>query len=255
MAGPLAAFRNLYASEGAGRPSTLFLCCNGPSLADVDLASLRIPGALVMGVNNGGHLIRPDLWTCVDHPTRFMASIWDDPAILKFVPDGHAKSPLLDEAADVVSSRLVRDCPGVVGYPTGRSFRPAVWLTEPRVTYGQGGERFCVMLAALKLAWYLGFRRVYLLGVDWEYRAEEPYFFDEDRTEGHARANTALFATIGRYLEQLRPWFDRAGFEVYNCNPRSGLRVFDHRPLARALDGVRLDTGGSTRGRYVARTK
>jgi hypothetical protein len=250
---PLDPFRNLYAATGGRHPSTLFLCCNGPSLGGVDLAALRIPGALVMGVNNGGHLIRPDLWACVDHPTRFMASIWDDPAILKFVPAGHSKSPLLDEVADVVSTRLVRDCPGVVGYQTGRTFKPATWLSEPRVTYGHGGERFSVLLAALKIAWHLGFRRVYLLGVDWEYRAAEPYFFPEDRTEKHARQNTQLFQTIGRYLEQLRPWFDRAGYEIYNCNPRSGLRVFDHRPLDRALDGVRLDCSGPTRGRYVPR--
>jgi hypothetical protein len=247
--------RNLYASESGGSPSTLFLCCNGPSLAGVDLASLRIPGALIMGLNNGGHIIRPDLWTCVDHPSRFMRSIWDDPAILKFVPDGHLQSSLLDEATDAASDRLVRHCPGIVTYPTGRSFRPAVWLDEPRITYGKGGERFCVMLAALKIAWCLGFRRVYLLGVDWEYRAEEPYFFDEDRTEQHAAQNTSLFATVGRYLDQLQPWFERAGFEVYNCTPNSGLRAFDFRPLPRALEGVALDCGGSTRGRYAHRKK
>lgn len=251
MAIPLAALRNVYASAGGRAPSTLFLCCNGPSLAGVDLASLRVPGALVMAVNNGGHLIRPDLWVCVDHPTRFMGSIWEDPAILKFVPDGHGRSPLWDERLDAASARLVRDCPGVVGYPAGKLFRPATWLTEPRVTYGQ--DRFCVMLAALKLAWHLGFRRVYLLGVDWVYDHERAYFFDEDRTAEHAAQNTTLFEIIGRYLGQLRPWFERAGYEIYNCNSASGLRVFDHCPLERALQGVAIECGASTRGRYVAR--
>lgn len=245
-------FRNLYAETG-GRVPTLFLVCNGPSLAAMDLSALSTPGVVTMGVNNGGHLIRPDLWTAVDVPARFMGSIWEDPRILKFIAADRAALHIWDHDRDDYSPRLAGDCPGVVTFQAGNRIREAMWLDEPRVTYGEKGGRFCVMLAALKIAWVLGFRRVFLLGVDWNYSAEKPYFFPEDREEKHAVQNNGLFRAVDGYLRRLRPHFDRAGFHVYNCNPDSGLKVFDFRAFDRAIDGVKIDVNRDTRGMYLPR--
>lgn len=248
----LAHLRNLYAETG-GRVSTLFLVCNGPSLASLDLSLLETPGVVTMGVNNGGHLIRPDLWTAVDVPARFMASIWQDPRIVKFISADRASLPVWDHERDDYSPRRAGDHPGLVTFPAGNQFRPGVWLDEPRVTYGHKGEKFCVMLAAIKIAWVLGFRRIFLLGCDWTYSAANPYFFPEDRTEKHEAQNNALFSVVSGYCNRLRPYFEAAGLHVYNCNPASGLRTFEFREFERAIDSVKIDVSRGTRGMYLPR--
>lgn len=240
---------DLYAENA--RPASLFICLNGPSLADVDLAALDVPGALVMGVNNGAHLVRPDLWVSVDTPARFMASIWTDPRILKFVPAGHADQPIWNHQAQSFGRRS-GDCPGVVHWTVGTKIRPAAWLSEPVVTYGDDRRKiFSVMLAALKVAYVLGFRRVFLLGCDFNMDAARPYFFEEDRDQATAAANNRLYSVVRTYFRSLRPWFNRAGFQVYNSTPGSGLDVFPFRSLERALESVAIDAETGTRGMYV----
>src|SRR5690606_805675 len=53
---------------------SLFLVLNGPSLVGFDWSRLRQPGIVTLGINNGAHRLRPHYWTCVDDPSRFMAS-------------------------------------------------------------------------------------------------------------------------------------------------------------------------------------
>ena len=91
------------------------------------------------------------------------------------------------------------------------------------------------------------------MGCDWTYSAARPYFFAEDRTTQHETQNNDLFRVVSGYFARLRPWFDRAGFHVYNCNPESGLRVFEFREFERAVNSVKIDVRRDTRGMYTPR--
>ncbi len=107
------------------RGQTLFLVLNGASLQDFDFDRLKQPGICSMGVNNGAHGFRPQFWTCVDDPTRFLDSIWRDPAILKFVPQGHFDKPIRDPEKDRLSNWKVRvDWPGSLHFPLLRTRTP-----------------------------------------------------------------------------------------------------------------------------------
>ena len=72
--------------EGMYRGWPCFLIGGGPSLATLDLNQLNRPGVLTFGMNNSSKVFRPDLWTSVDDPSRFLYSVWLDPRIKKFVP-------------------------------------------------------------------------------------------------------------------------------------------------------------------------
>ena len=249
---------DLAGIHGHAGNRTVFLILNGPSFTEADREALRDrPGVVTFGVNNGAHAFRPDLWTCVDDPSRFMRSIWEDGRIWKFVPMDHFQKPIVrvDEGSDPPKER-VRDFPLVFGYRRNHEFRAQQWLWEDTINWGNHQNRgggSSVMLVALRLAWLLGFRRVYLLGCDFQMaEGDGGYWFPEHRTRKAVSNNTNSYRLLTAYFTALAPEFARVGYEIYNCNPRSGLRVFPHRPLAEALAEATVDTSASTVGMYVS---
>jgi hypothetical protein len=240
------------------RGQTLFLVLNGSSLKDFDWDKLRRPGICSMGINNGAHGFRPQFWTCVDDPTRFMPSIWQDPCIQKFVYQGHFDKPIWDTERDVLSNLKVRDFPNVLGYRRNERFQAKQWLHEDSFNWGNhqqyGGGR-SVMLVALRLAYLLGFRKVHLLGCDFQMDEQNRYWFHEDRTPSSIRNNTNSYRILTGYFEQLKPHFDHAGFQVFNANPQSQLKVFPFVTPDEALRSAEVRTSASTHGMYVDRFK
>ncbi len=114
------------------RGQTLFLVLNGASLQDFDFDRLKQPGICSMGVNNGAHGFRPQFWTCVDDPTRFLDSIWRDPAILKFVLQTFFNKPIWDTEKDRLSNWTVRDFPNVLGSRGADRSRKSAFRRLPR---------------------------------------------------------------------------------------------------------------------------
>jgi hypothetical protein len=240
------------------RGQTLFLVLNGSSLKDFDWDKLRRPGICSMGINNGAHGFRPQFWTCVDDPTRFMPTIWQDPCIQKFVFQGHFDKPIWDTERDVLSNLKVRDFPNVLGYRRNERFQAKQWLHEDSFNWGNhqqyGGGR-SVMLVALRLAYLLGFRKVHLLGCDFQMDEHKRYWFHEERTPSSIRNNTNSYRILTGYFQQLKPHFEHAGFQVFNANPESQLKVFPFVNPDEALRSAEVRTSASTHGMYVDRFK
>ena len=241
-----------------------FLVCGGPSLLTHDLGQFARCGILTMVVNNAAAVVRPQLWTMVDDPGNFCDGIWRDPAIIKFAPREHFDKPLVvrDAAGELaVSGDLVRDMPGVFGYDRNEDFAAERFLTEPTFNWGNHGTRLdwrsasgalrSVMYVALKLLHHIGFRRVYLVGCDFRMKqGEANYAFEQDRTKSSVKGNNRSYDVLNSRLKLLRPKFEQAGFEVFNCTPASGLTVFPHVPFERAIEEgaegfpARLETAG-----------
>jgi hypothetical protein len=240
------------------RGQSIFLILNGPSFKEVDHSALRAPGIVSFGINNGAHAFRPNLWTSVDDPTRFMESIWKDPTITKFVPMGHFQKPIWDRATNAVSREKVKDFPNVIGFRRNEKFEADQWLYEDTINWGnhkkRGGGR-SVMLSALRLCFLLGFRKVYLLGCDFHMDAESHYWFPEDRTNAAIRNNSNAYKMLSDYFTQLLPHFKQESFEVINCTPGSRLEVFPKMELNSALEKSRVDISASTEGMYIDRYK
>jgi hypothetical protein len=238
----------------AGR--SLFLVLNGPSLTGFDWARLKQPGICTFGINNGAHLLRPNFWTSVDDPSRFMESIWRDPTITKFVPMSHFQKPIWDRERNTFSRELVRSFPNVVGYRRNEAFSPDKWLIEDTINWGnhskRGGGR-SVMLASLRIAFLLGFRKVYLLGCDFYMDETKHYWFPEQRSANAISNNTNSYSLMRGFFNRLQPKFLEAGFEVFNCNPQSGLESFPFADLEEALGSAKIDTEVTTEGMYIDR--
>ncbi len=248
--------------EGLYRGAHAFLIANGTSVRDLDLAPLE--RCWTMTLNNGPRTFRGQANITVDDPSRFSASIWLDPTIMKFVPLGQMEKTLWDnrmlrtehgwEQRWEPSKIRVGECPNVVGYRRNEKFHAARWLHEETVNWGNhekhGGGR-SVLLAALRILYLLGFRHVHLLGVDFDMSAEKRYHFDEGRSANAVKNNQATYAKLQTWFSELQPLFLKAGFHVTNCNPKSLLTAFPYQSYPEALEEASLIIGDPSREETV----
>lgn len=218
---------------GHYRGASAFLICNGPSLVNgkFNLSLLKRPGVITYGMNNGPRTIRPNLWSCVDDPKRFIKSIWLDPCITKIVPHTFAEKKIFDNEQWQDTEMVVGQCPNTVYFHRNEKFVAERFLVEDTVCWGNSGDNGggrSVMLASLRILFLLGFRNVYLLGADFNMSETATYHFDEQRHKGAVNCNMNTYEKLkNEYFPALKPYFDAEGFNVYNCNPDSKLEVFD----------------------------
>jgi hypothetical protein len=242
-----------------------FLVLSGPSLATHDLSQLNRRGIVTMGVNNSWAVHRPMFWTCVDSASRFLDTGWKDPGILKLVPMSHWSERLRIQRPDgtmAPSAFRVKQMPSVLLYRRSEHFDHRRFLDEDVVCWGNHtstkdtlgikGKR-SVMLAALRLLHYFGFRTVYLVGADFKMTPEKGYAFDEARSAEAVRHNNVLYESLNRRFEALAEHFKSHKFTVLNCTEGSGLTAFPHIPFAEAVEKAAAECGKpvNTKGWYT----
>lgn len=226
--------------------SQAFLILGGPSFGDFIRSEnkllingkflnyqecLRYPGFITMSVNNSVKTFRPNLWTCVDSPNRFIKSIWLDPRIQKFIPECHKDKQIFDSEKWQLTNHIVKECPNTFFYYRNDKFNHETFLTEDTFNWGNhkdfGGGR-SVMLVAIRILYYLGVRTIYLLGCDFKMDTNKGYHFDQDRTVSSQNNNNSTYIKMQERFTQLRPIFEKEGFNIFNCNPNSYLTVFPY---------------------------
>jgi len=231
--------------ENHYKGSSCFLVLSGPSLQTLDLSLLKKPGVLTFGVNNSPRMVRPNIWTLVDDVGNFMQSIWKDPTILKLVPDGKPNHHLFDNNRWKKSKFKVKECPNVVYYPRNNRFVPETYLTEHTINWGShkdyGGTR-TVMLAAVRLAYYLGIRKLFLVGCDFGMKLnEQNYAWEQERSKQAVNNNNCTYRVLNERFSLLKPKFKEAGFYIFNCTPNSGLKVFPYMEYEDAIKIARRE--------------
>ena len=228
------------------RGRSLFLICGGPSLKSYRLSRLQQPGIMTLGCNNSAAVFRPNLWVEVDSPHNFIKSVWMDPCVLCFAPYDNVDKPVFDSNQWRYTGELVRDCPAVAFYKRNNHFIADQFLYEDTLNWGNhekhGGGR-SVMLPAFRIAFLLGFRRLFLLGVDLDMTPDKKYAFAQDRHDGSLKGNQATHQKLKGRFEQLRPILEAEGVEVFNCNPDSKLKAFDHMPFREAVQLAAAELG------------
>jgi len=257
---------------GMYRGGSAFLIASGPSFKNANQDLLRQPGVWTMTINNAVSSFRGNAGIIVDEPQRFNMSLFLDPKIQKFIPIDHFDRQLWDNrlVSDVdgqpvqmweLSQLKAGDCPNTIGFRRNEKFHAERYMTEDTINWGnhadicvcgkgQRGRRgdacpSCgrkdafgsrsVMLAALRVLFLLGFRDVYLVGVDFEMTEDKRYHFDEARHKGAVNNNNNTYAKLKIWLGQLRPLFEEANYFIYNTNPDSKLDVFDKMTLEEAV--------------------
>jgi hypothetical protein len=238
--------------------SSAFLILGGPSFGELlkgesdfknkkvsNKELLNYPGFVTMATNNAPRSFRPNLWTMVDDPGNFIKSIWLDPKITKFVPFDHAEKSLFDNESWEQMDKLVGECPNVNFFRRNEHFSPDQFLQEGTFNWGEHSDSLdelgnkggrSVMLVAIKLLYYLGIRKIFLLGCDFKMDSNIKYHFEQDRSAGSQKGNNATYEILKTRFEALLPNFEKVGLKVFNCNLDSGLKVFPMVPFEEAIN-------------------
>lgn len=237
----------------AGRPS--FLVCGGPSASPM-LPKLNQRGVFSLAVNNAaGNVVRPQAFVHTDPPIKFSHSIWQDPAIMKFVP-----IPKLANGRNNIRRKYDNvfehaghntECPNVWGFRRNSWMTPDEhFFTDIGASWGNQNagvkktgqpKTVCTMLCGIRLLYYLGSRRIYLVGVDFNMIPGKEYSFNQAKENaGASDSNNHQFKTVNKWLCEMveNGTFKKFGLQIGNCYDRSGLRAFPHVPFEAALKDV-----------------
>lgn len=252
------------------RGHSAFLIGAGPSLTSHDLSLLKSRGVLTMSMNNAATVVHTNLWVSVDDPGNFCDAIWYDPAIMKFVPLCHMEKHFMvrNDIGELVKSPLVvGDMPTIVAYRRNENFVAEQWLYEDTFNWGNHSQKVdahgnkgsrSVMYVALRLLFYLGVRRVFLLGCDFKMeQGKQNYAFEQDRSGSSVRGNNSSYQIMNSRFAKLLPYFEAEGFQVYNCTPGSGLTVFPYVDFEAAIESTRsiIPSKINTAGMYDRNAK
>lgn len=220
------------------RGRSAFLILGGPSFNNIDKGLLNKAGVLTMAVNNSVKSFRPDMWVSVDSPGNFIKSCWVDPKIMKFVPYSHTEKTIFDNEKWSETDLKVGDCPNVWFYKRNEHFIADQFLWEDTFNWGNhkdhGGGR-SIMLVAIRLLFYLGVRRIYLLGCDFKMDDQVKYHFDQDRSKSSINGNNSTYKILQDRFAQLQPIFIRNNLRIFNCNQDSGLTAFPFIEYGKAI--------------------
>lgn len=207
-----------------------FLICGGPSLKNLDLDRIKAPGLLTMAINNSGQPFRPDLFVCVDHPGRFLYSIWRDPNITKFAPANFKTKTLFNSATEMEAKITVEGCPNVWFYQHRNTFHWWKFFSDDLVNWGNS-----TMMIAIRILYDLGIRRIFLLGADFHMTTSQAYAHGETASRSHAANNNRSFRQMQRRFGVLAPLMEAHGLYIYNLNPYSRLTAFPFLGYNRAV--------------------
>lgn len=238
------------------RPSAAFLVAGGPSLQTMDLSPLRERGILSLGINNVAGYAPVRAMTFSDPPEKFHHGVFFDGSIMKFVPKAKLTKRVrakLDDGSFAFTAWRVADCPNVWGYSRNAIWNPETFFNCEHASWGNGKDGVAVngrpkilftFFLGFRLLHYLGVRTVYMIGVDFSMSEDDGegttgYAFNQGRTAGAARGNNNHYRIAQSMCIELRPYFEAAGFRVFNCNPKSALTAFDYVPFTDAVEACR----------------
>jgi len=250
--------RNCQTCHGCGFPMTdallglwrnraAFLVCGGPSLAELPLERLRERGVSSLAINNAGAYAPVKAHTFGDPESKFHSAMMADANVLSFVPFGKLHYPIqIKHEGEFYPTRVkVCDCPAVFGISRTSTYSRETFLSSNSAHWGsklqpletQDGKysKLCTMLLGMRLLHYLGCRRIYMLGVDF-------WVQPRDQGPGYAWGDAASCSNkiwdskIGPMMIELKPIFEAADIDIFNCNRYSRCRAFDHVPFDQAMD-------------------
>lgn len=244
--------------EGVLKNRSVFLAGGGPSLSTIDLSLLSRRGVISMAMNNAWSIFRPTYWVCVDEPHRFCEKGWEDPGIIKFCPAAHRNNMLRRRQGQKLRKVTLRpmDCPNTYFFCRGEHFDPERYIKEPEVCWGNPSDKAdacghqgarTVMLAAIKLLYWMGAKDIYLIGTDFRMSEDHKYAFPQDRPPASIQNNRNTYAAMLDRFEALKPHLRKAGLGLHCCVADSPLSaVLGYREYAEAIE----DASGRFQGDF-----
>lgn len=223
----------------------VFIFASGSSTKNLDYELLRKSNAIFFAINNSAvklliEGIIPHFWIGCDDSSHFVKEIWENPRIMKFAPFGVVDYPLWDNENWKPLNKRVYECTNTYFFRRNEKFHAPRWFKESSINWGlhkEIGDCRSTLIACLKICFLLGFRRVYLLGVDFNMEKDNAYSFNEKRKDSDVKSNNRNYNVMAEdILPKIKEFGYDESFHIYNCNNNSRLNVFDKIDYKNALN-------------------
>lgn len=196
--------------HGAHAGSVAFVCCNGPSFADVDVSCLCGAGRVVIGLNSTYPKLRPDYWLGMDKFENYDQALLREsfPKILR----GNFKDAQWENRPfHGFSNMLFADVHEKAQFTN--------W-TE-KATFHWPGNTFFI---ALQFAFWIGCRTIYLLGVDMD-NSRQDYGDGTYLTPDQRAYNAKLYSQELTRLSQVVRETEEFGVQWASGSPTSKINT------------------------------
>ena len=228
---------------------TVYLIARGPSIGkfveNKEIRSMLLHPAIVkFGMNTSPEIIdnNVNLWSGVDRLRKFSPTIFKNPNIMKFIPLNRFQyiSDGVKET-DIEKCVAYKDdfhkyaclCPNTVGvqsflleqHPKSQMSFGNSYLGSTAVLYGYYKGMKSVFLFTLKLCILLGFRKVVLMGVDFNMSKDEPYYKNKqsDYPGFHVEHNNQLYSALSPLVKEIHKTLESgaSGYQtkIVTANP------------------------------------
>ena len=190
-----------------------YLCCPGPSLAQVDASALNGHGRLIFALTTAYPAVRPDVWVGTDVPECYDRRVWAEP-FAKIVRGNYGDLSC--------QGRRLRDFPNVFFADIDKA--PFLEILDRREHDAVFVWNHNTFTTALHLMIWMGARRIFLVGCDFGGTAD--YHDGRELAENRRTGNRRLYANLVKDLRQLAPAAKTRGLEIASCTPGSPINEF-----------------------------
>lgn len=236
--------------EGQWAPRPGFLVCPGPSLRAIHLPTLQQRGIVTVGVNNAAAYARTTAAVFGDPQSKFHSSMFFDPNCMVFCPNGKLRYHVRMQDSQTKEywrhTSTVAECPSCYGICRSGRFVPEYFFKDYFAHWGHAGKKddralertgtnrpfskLESMLIGIRLLHHMGCRIIYLVGVDHYMSKQDPYAWEAPRTGGNGRWSKA-----DKLLQDVKEAGKDEGLQIFNCNPLSQCKVFEHISFDQAI--------------------
>ena len=184
----------------------------GPSLNRLDISNLTGPGKTVFGLNTTYPTVRPDIWIGMDDPKCYDRKVFYEP-FPKILRGNY-----WDKECEGVSLLKLPACyfarvkkvehKGDIFYKIDDNTENFIWDKN-------------VFVTAINLILYMGFRKIYLAGVDFSIDEGDYHHSSIVLSDNNKLWNKHLYKHLYRYTDWLYSTGKMCGIDIHSISPGS----------------------------------
>jgi len=193
-----------------------YICCPGPSLNLINPEDLKKPGVTTFGINRSYPYIKPDVWFGMDFPQCYPREVfWE--SFVKIMRGGMQGFSCEGHHLSVCPNLYFADCKetdnvGLV-FEFDSDDMIFAWTNN-------------VMLIALNIVLWMGYKRIHFLGCD--FSTEEGDYHDgiKELSDENRRRNNILYDQLNNFLKYFSEQGNERGVKVFSCTPDSRINEY-----------------------------
>lgn len=186
----------------------------GPSLNKIDISKLTGPGKTVFGLNTTYPKVRPDIWLGMDDPRCYNRQVFYEP-FPKIMRGNYWELkcegvPLTELPNIYFASVKPFNHKGDIFYRIDKDTESFIWDKN-------------VFVTALNIILYMGYRKIYLAGVDFSIDEGDYFYSENSLSDKYKKWNQNLYNHLYKYTEWIASTGKMCGIEIESISPDSSI--------------------------------